>query len=49
MLDVAGTLTFGAGMYLVMASEGMLIGGIIVGLIGVVLLLCLIPVCKGIR
>ncbi len=40
-------LVFGAGMCMVMAFEGMIIQGIIVGIIGIVLLLCLIPMCFG--
>ncbi len=41
------TLVFGAGMCMVMAFEGMMLQGIIVGIIGIVLLLCLIPMCFG--
>lgn len=41
------TLVFGVGMCMVMAYEGMMLQGIIVGIIGIVLLLCLIPMCFG--
>lgn len=43
-----GTLVFGAGMCLVMVWNMMTVG-IIVGIAGIVMLLCLIPVCKGLK
>lgn len=48
VLGVVGALVFGAGMCMVMVWE-MLIPGIIVGIVGLVLLLCLIPACKGLK
>ena len=48
-LGLAGALTLGVGMCMTMVWEGMLVWGIIVGLIGIVLLLCLIPFCKGLK
>jgi len=39
----------GVGMCMVMVWEGLLVWGIIVGIIGILLLLCLIPVCKGLK
>ncbi|MBQ8575277.1 MAG: hypothetical protein IJ447_04415 [Clostridia bacterium] len=48
VLSVAGALTLGVGMCMVMVWEKMLLG-IVVGIIGIVLLLALIPVCKGIK
>ena len=47
-LGVAGTLTFGGGMCLVLVWQ-LLIPGILVGLAGVALLLCLIPFCIGLK
>lgn len=47
-LAVVGALVFGAGMCMVMVWN-LLVWGIIVGLAGMVLLLCLIPLCKGIK
>lgn len=47
-LGVAGALVLGVGMCLVMVWE-ILIPGVIVGLAGIVLLLCLIPLVKGIH
>ena len=42
-------LAFGVGMCMTMVWEGLLVWGIVVGLIGIVLLLCLIPLCKGLK
>lgn len=48
VLGVAGVLVLGIGMCMVMVWN-LLVQGIIVGLIGIVLLLCLIPLVKGIH
>lgn len=48
-LGVVGALTLGVGMCMTMVWEGLLVWGIIVGVIGIVLLLCLIPLIKGIK
>ena len=37
------------GMCMVMVWENMLIAGVVVGLVGIVLLLSLLPVCKGLK
>jgi len=47
-LSVAGALLLGVGMCLTMLSTQMVVG-IIVGLIGIVMLLMLIPLLKGIK
>lgn len=47
LYGIAAVLVFGTGMCLVMAFEGMMLYGIIVGIVGIVLLLCLIPMCFG--
>ncbi len=47
-LGAAGALTLGVGMCLVMVWS-MLVPGILVGIVGIVLLLCLIPLVRGIR
>ncbi|MGM9589656.1 MAG: hypothetical protein ACI3V0_05720 [Faecousia sp.] len=47
-LGVVGALVLGGGMCMVMVWD-MLVWGIIVGLVGIVLLLCLIPLVKGIK
>ncbi len=44
---VVSTLVLGLGMCMVMVFEGMMIPGIIVGVVGIVLLLFLIPMCFG--
>ena len=48
VLGVAGALVLGVGMCMVMVWD-MLIWGVAVGLVGIVLLLCLIPLVKGIK
>lgn len=48
ILGVVGALVLGAGMCMVMICE-MMIPGILVGIVGLVLLLCLIPLAKGIH
>lgn len=47
-LGVVGALVLGAGMCMVMVWN-MIVSGTIVGLVGIVLLLCLIPLVKGIQ
>ena len=48
VLGMAGTLTLGAGMCMVMVWD-MLVYGIVIGLVGIVLLMCLIPLVKGLQ
>ena len=48
LLGIVGALAFGVGMCMVMVWE-LLVPGIFAGLAGMVLLLCLIPICKGIK
>ena len=48
LLGVLGAVVLGVGMCIVMVWE-MLIPGIIVGIVGILLLLCLIPVIKGLK
>lgn len=48
LLGVLGAVVFGVGMCMVMVWE-MMIPGVAVGLAGIVLLLCLIPVIKGLK
>ena len=45
----AALLVLGAGMAMIMAFEGLMIPGLIVGVIGIVLMLGLIPVFKGLK
>ena len=48
-LGIVGALVFGIGMCMVMVWEGLMVPGIIVGVFGIVLLLCLIPLCRGLK
>lgn len=49
-LAIVGALTLGVGMCMTMVwGATLMIPGIVVGLLGIVLLLCLIPLCKGLR
>ena len=48
-LAAAGALALGVGKCMVMVWENMLIAGVLVGLVGIVLLLSLLPVCKGLK
>ena len=48
-LGIVGALVLGVGMCMVMVWEGLMVPGIIVGVFGIVLLLCLIPLCKGLK
>ena len=48
LLGVAGALVLGVGMCMVMVWD-LLIPGILVGVVGVVLLICLIPAVKGLE
>lgn len=49
ILGIFGSLVLGVGMCMTMVWQGILIQGIFVGVIGIVLLLFLIPLCKGIK
>lgn len=46
---VLSSLVLGAGMAMIMALEGMMMIGIIVGIVGIVMLLFLIPMCVGLK
>ncbi len=48
LLSILGAIVLGVGMCMVMVWD-MLVWGIVVGIIGIVLLLCLIPVIKGLK
>lgn len=49
-LGVAGALVLGFGMCMTMLWESaLLVPGIIVGVCGIVMLICLIPLCRGLR
>ena len=46
LLGIIGALTLGVGMCLTMVWSNMILG-IVIGIVGIVLLLCLIPLAKG--
>ena len=48
LIGIAGALLLGVGMCLTMVWSNMVIG-IIVGIVGIVVLLCLIPFIKGLK
>ena len=48
LLGIAGALLLGVGMCLTMVWSNMILG-ILVGIVGIVLLLCLIPLTKGFK
>ena len=48
LFGIFSTVVFGIGMCITMVWN-MMIPGIAVGLVGILLLLCLIPVCKGLK
>lgn len=46
---VVSALVLGTGMCMIMVFEGLMIPGILVGIVGIVLLLGMIPVIKGLK
>ena len=48
LYSIFSTAVFGAGMCMVLVASQM-VWGIVVGVVGIVLLLCLIPICKGLK
>lgn len=48
LFGIFATAVFGVGMVMVMVWD-MMMWGIVVGIVGLVLLLCLIPICKGLK
>jgi hypothetical protein len=47
-IGIIGSLALGIGMCFTMVWSNLVLG-IIIGLVGILLLLCLIPICKGIK
>lgn len=48
-LAVGGALVLGGGMSMILVRQDLMIPGIIVGVVGILMLLCLIPLCKGLK
>lgn len=46
---VVSSLVLGLGMSMIMVFEGMMLLGIIVGIVGIIMLLFLIPMCVGLK
>lgn len=46
---VVSALVLGAGMSMILVFDNLLLPGMIVGVVGIVMLLCLIPLCKGLK
>ena len=46
--EIIGTLAFGAGLCMVLVWNEMVMG-ILIGIVGIVALLCMIPVLKGLK
>lgn len=46
---IFSAVVFGVGMCMTMVWEGLMIWGIAVGIAGIVMLICLIPIIKGIK
>lgn len=49
LFGIFGTLVFGAGMCMTMIWDGLMLQGIIIGIVGILLLVCLVPLCRGWR
>nr|WP_325185125.1 hypothetical protein [uncultured Oscillibacter sp.] len=48
LFAIAAAVVFGVGMCMTMVWN-MMVPGIVVGIVGIVLLLCLIPICRGLK
>ena len=46
---VISSLVLGVGMAMIMAFEGMMLMGMVVGIVGIIMLLFLIPMCVGLK
>ena len=49
LYGVVSSLVLGAGMSFVLVFDGMMIPGILLGIVGIVMLLFLIPMCIGLK
>ena len=49
ILGIVSSLILGIGMCMTMVWQGLMVQGIIVGSIGIIMLLCLIPLCKEVK
>lgn len=49
LYGILSSLVFGVGMCLTVVFSHLMIPGIIIGIIGIVMFLCLIPMCLGLK
>ena len=49
ILGIVGTIVFGLGLCMIMVWDGLMVWGIAVGIAGIILLMCLIPLCVGLK
>ncbi|MGN0505756.1 MAG: hypothetical protein ACI4FZ_04300 [Lachnospiraceae bacterium] len=49
LYGILSALVLGVGMCMTLVFEGTMIIGILVGIVGIVMLLCLIPMCLGFK
>lgn len=49
MYGIISSLILGLGMAMIMVFEGMMLLGMVVGIVGIVMLLFLIPMCIGLK
>lgn len=49
LLGIVGALALGVGMCMTMVWQGLMIPGIIVGIVGILFMMCLLPMAKGLR
>lgn len=49
LYGIVAALVLGAGMSMIMVFEGMMLQGMVLGIVGIVLLLGLIPMCIGFK
>lgn len=49
IFGIFGALVLGVGMCMTMVWQNLMVPGIIVGIVGIILLLCLIPLCKKLK
>ncbi len=48
LFGILAALVFGVGMCMIMVWD-MMLSGIVVGIVGIILLICLIPMCIGLK
>ena len=49
ILGIVGAIVFGLGLCMIMVWDGLMVWGIVVGIAGIILLMCLIPLCLGLK